>query len=193
MWATLSGVVLGFALSQLADFFLARRRDEEIKQSVRHLLNLEKDRNTLILERYWRAVSRQEENWFSPDGEFRWVALAVASADVMLPAFSFECWSSNLNQLPKVYSTGELNAQWDSYEGFRLITTLWEQLVQFEAARTNAADKVTMQQAAQGDRAAGIMGSIVGGLSFRKDAEVVAKQFKEAIESKIDSNSLDFK
>jgi citrate lyase beta subunit len=182
MWTTILGVILGFVLSKVGDYWRDSIQQKTIERKARSLIKLELNENKAALSEYWYRVKDRQDSWYSDDGEFLWGQMAQEAAAVPLPKFSKDCWLANLSNLPETHTEGEMVKLWREYKLANNITTLWQDLVKLNNERSQTAHHVEMQQSTKGGGGAGMLGHIVSSFGFAQNGIPAAQEFCFAVE-----------
>ena len=127
---SLIGVVVGFFLSQLANYM----RDSSIKKrerrSIRNLLSMELEQNLNLLKDYWHDVSLEPDE--DESDENHTVRLVRRSKEIPYPPLLSDAWRSHIGRLSEVLDENELKDVWQQYEIARFLPILLERLINAE-------------------------------------------------------------
>lgn len=170
---TFGGVVLGFSLSQAAEWYRSRRIKKISRKSVRHLLLLEIRKNYRLLGIYWDEVKLLTSKKSNEDEETSLISYAYSISETPFPLLSRSGWESHLGKATEAFSIEEITHVWDFYEDLSQLSKLHEGITYLrDAAHTRS------NAAVPGPFAHGIAAA----MEFHGSSEGPAKQFKMIIE-----------
>lgn len=121
---TLGGVVLGFALSQVAEWVKYGRRTESRRRSIRALIALEAGSNCSSIRHFWNAILARRQRWVGDNGAFEFVALAQVASTVPFPPLDVSAWQANLAEVASAYSESELERLWELHRALHRLQSL---------------------------------------------------------------------
>lgn len=171
----LIAVVLGFLLSQLAEWARGRRSDSRRRRSVRRLVQLEKRKNLEEVRRLWENVLGSRDEWMSEQGKFLFVELARRIADTPFPVIQKEAWRANLPYLAGTFEEDELEREWGVYEKIDRLQAIY---LFFVDANNERVEAYRHDSAIQGRATL----SVISGLSFADSVKRYAVEFKDLVE-----------
>lgn len=114
--SSLIGVVLGFALSQFADWLKSSRRLKRQRKSIRQIIFLEIEKDYKSLSSFWEQIKTSAKvlNEIPADPAEHPIAHYIAKTP--FPYLSTAVWDSNLTHISQVYASKEIKKVWDFYE-----------------------------------------------------------------------------
>jgi hypothetical protein len=178
------GVVLGFALSQMADWIKNIRISKITKKSLRKLIYLEIEKNHRLLSIFWHDTissipDRDKKEELIPLGNF-----IVENA---FPQLSRSAWENNLWKVSESFSHEEISRMWDFYEDLLQLKNIYEYLSYINEQSENANRNSALSNFVCGNSVAKILSVI----SFQDKAKNEISRFKLIIEGVIKNNGTD--
>lgn len=122
--ATITGVILGFALSQTAEYFKAARSRQRTTKAARLLLFLEVKKNYRLLSIYWYSLIKAVTEKHGTDQHVPPTLYATAIVDTAFPVFSNSVRERLVERMAESFSFEEISHTWDFYEDLTQLTKL---------------------------------------------------------------------
>ena len=124
-YSALIGIIFGFILSKVDNYFTNRRTTKTQAKLFRKILKLEIAKNHKLLRMYWYELNNKiEENHKS-----NILVLGLGIVKSPFPLFSTTVWKKGVLQSIEHLRGHELNRLWDYYESLEHITELYEKIV----------------------------------------------------------------
>lgn len=179
---TFGGVLLGFSLSQVAEWCRSRRIKKISRKSVRHLLFLEIRKNYRLLGIYWDEVKSLASKRPKNDEETFLSSYAYSISDTPFPLLSRSGWETHLGKATEAFSIEEITRVWDFYEDLSQLSKLHEGITYLRDAAHARSNVAVPGVFAPGIEAA---------MEFNGSSEGPVKQFKMIIEGVLEFGCLE--
>ncbi len=168
--SSLGGVILGFSLSQAAEWYRSNRIKKNLCNSVRHLILLEVRKNHRLLSIYWREVESLAARRLTNDAEVSLASYAYSISETPFPLLSRSGWDAHLSKVTETFSVEEISHIWDFYEDLSQLSTLHRGITHLrDAAHTRGNDSVLPH-------------NIATAMEFESSSKIPVTQFKIIIE-----------
>lgn len=185
---TLFAVILGFILSQIAEWFRSKKSSRKIKASTQTLVDLEVARNRSMLADYWHRVAVADDSWRDENGALKYIKVARSIIKVPFPPVGKNVWLASFSNLALSYSSEALTELWSSHEAFDQLRDLYGQL---ESLERNSED-VGRHSESRSDWPTGILSKLVGSAHFANKAEHLAQQFEARMRCALGNSFVEF-
>ncbi|EJG1834132.1 hypothetical protein BKF97_RS23305 [Vibrio parahaemolyticus] len=177
---TLLAVILGFLLSQLAEWLKGRGKSSRKQKSVRALIKLEQKENYKKINSLWSSVFQNNRELFSDDGNFLYGTLITKVAETPTFVIKKEAWLANMHYLASAFDETQLEELWEFYINLERIQTLHVYFVDSQ----NEHQTAKRHYSAVHDNP--IIGAIAAG-GFSDSAYGHAEEFKELLERLVEN------
>ncbi len=172
---TLLAVILGFLLSQVAEWLKGKGKSSRKQKSVRALIKLEQQENYKKINSLWRSVFHNNKELLSDDGDFLHGVLITKVAETPIFVIKKEAWLANMHYLASAFDEAQLETLWEFYIKLERIQALHVYFVESQNERQTA----KRHYSAIHDNP--ILGALAAG-SFSDSAYEHAEEFKELVE-----------
>jgi hypothetical protein len=115
-FATIAGVILGFALSQGAEYYKSTRDKRKMKKAVRLLMSLEIKKNYRLLIVYWNSLKKLVTKEEGEEKDIPLSSYACSISYTPFPVISRSGWDAFFEKIPESFSHEEMTHVWDFYE-----------------------------------------------------------------------------
>lgn len=170
---SLGGVILGFSLSQTAEWYRSKRTKRNSRKSVRHLLFLEIRKNHRLLSIYWAEVELLAAKRPKKDEDNCLSSYVYSISETPFPLLSRSGWEAHLEKVTETFSVNEITHVWDFYEDLSQLSTLYEGITYLRDAAHTRGNAAVPHPFAKG---------IAAAMEFQGSSEGAVRQFKMIIE-----------
>jgi hypothetical protein len=143
--ATIAGVILGFTLSQGAEYYKSNRARRKTRKAVRLLMFLEIKKNYHLLSIYWYNLERSVTKEGMDEKDIPLFSYAYGISDIAFPIISRSGWDAFFEKIPESFSYEEITHIWDFYEDLFQLTKLYKDI---SDQRRDSETKVTRAESA---------------------------------------------
>lgn len=185
---TLSAVILGFVLGQVAELFRTRRTSRKASAATRAIVELEIAQNRTMLSDYWHKVIASCDSWRETDGAVSYIKLARAVIKFPFPPIGKSVWLASLGNLTSSYSPGALAELWGTHEAFDRLSVLRRQMEVLEQDSESAGRHAESRN----DMPLGILSTLVGSAHFANSAELFAREFETQMRAALKQSFVNF-
>lgn len=179
--SSLIGVILGFVLSQFADWFKSSRQFKKQQKSVRQIIFLEIEKDYRLLSLFWEQIKDSAKVLNEMPADLAEYPIAHYLAKTPFPYLSTAVWDSNLTKISQVYDSKEIKKIWDFYEALLQLDNLSKGIINL---RESAYLRGTAESGSFFPS-----GKIVASIEFNSDSEKPVKMFVKIIEDILNNRS----
>jgi hypothetical protein len=177
------GVVLGFVLSQLAEWFKSIQRYKKQRKSIRRIFFLEIKKNYRLLYLFWNQIkeSAQIDDEIPADPAEYPIAHYISITP--FPHLSTTIWETHLSQITSAYDSEEITKLWGFYEDISQLDNLSKSI---KYLRESAYARESAESGSIFPT-----GKIAASMHFNTDSKNSVEQFVTIIEGILKYSSLD--
>jgi len=168
----LGGVVLGFLLAQISDWWKHRWRERKLIRKSCALILFESTQNIALLKTYWNSIVSDRKSWSTLEGHYSSVSLAKTIIRRQLPQFSYVFWNSCLRDAYIGMAEDQLREAWSVIEALKQAASIQSALTANEGIAMKRASEVD-----NGRLAVGHMASIVEQAHFEATSSTLVDDF----------------
>jgi hypothetical protein len=123
---TILGVILGFLLSSIREFYKENCAKREEMQSVRTLVRLEIQQNIDELQLFWDRLKKSDKSITNPKLQINTNVIQLSKSPI--PSWSYRTWESQMSKLPTVFESEEIVQIQRNYKRLNQISNLLDLL-----------------------------------------------------------------